>query len=589
MASIDWKFLEEEAKKRGIDPKIARGIVMQESGGKTDVKPRYEPHLGTSSWGPMQILETTARGMGFRGTTDELASPEVNIPLGLDYLASRRAAGIARGLSGSDLERWTVAAYNSGIPRRVTGAAQFQNQGYVDNVYKLAGLDQPVGGMGGGSAMGPEVIEQLMGRMNALGAYNPENLFQQPIQTAQDDERLAREQMNEALTQLGTTDEQLAQSLQQTPLSGPRMPVPEEQNPAMGFGAALAGNLASVFSGNPMFSEAALNQQEANRRRRDTAIEQNLLLERQDLQQRRGEILQNNIAKYEAAAEYYRDQDKHTKELEFKALAAKAQGELDNLNEQRGALKEWGKEYIQGKMSIDRTLAGLGLRYGIDGQVEPIPGVKPKGFTDLGDKLPKTEDVEKLITDLATTFGTMKNSLKDKARQSMQSQWVRLHVMPRQGDNASTVMERISSFALTPAGVPGRPEDEQAQRDALINAFILAYADIVPGAREAGVQLGLFAPEAKGEGGEGEGEGGGGANPPPAPKAVGNALSPEVQRAEERLRQLQELDESGVELPPRALEKAMEAVRKAKQKKAPAAPAPTVGFGGAPAQSTQGR
>jgi hypothetical protein len=53
---------------------------MTESGGNPKAV-RQEPRLNTASYGLGQILETTARGLGFQGTREELFYPEINIDL----------------------------------------------------------------------------------------------------------------------------------------------------------------------------------------------------------------------------------------------------------------------------------------------------------------------------------------------------------------------------------------------------------------------------------------------------------------------------------------------------------------------------
>jgi len=85
-----------------------------------DVVATWEPLAGEYSWGPMQILESTARQMGYAGATPDLNRPEVSIPLGVKYLRWI--------LDNKDARTFPelYSAYNSGKPAayRTPGAVQ---------------------------------------------------------------------------------------------------------------------------------------------------------------------------------------------------------------------------------------------------------------------------------------------------------------------------------------------------------------------------------------------------------------------------------------------------------------------------------
>jgi len=66
------------AQRYGVDPRLIYATIMTESAGNPNIS-RYEPHLRESSWGLGQILESTARSLGFRGTIEDLKNPEINI------------------------------------------------------------------------------------------------------------------------------------------------------------------------------------------------------------------------------------------------------------------------------------------------------------------------------------------------------------------------------------------------------------------------------------------------------------------------------------------------------------------------------
>jgi soluble lytic murein transglycosylase-like protein len=71
---------------------------------------RAEPRIGDASYGLMQLLSQTARGLGWSGDdADELFDPVLNIELGTKLLADLRAR------YGADFRR-IYSAYNSGRP-----------------------------------------------------------------------------------------------------------------------------------------------------------------------------------------------------------------------------------------------------------------------------------------------------------------------------------------------------------------------------------------------------------------------------------------------------------------------------------------
>jgi soluble lytic murein transglycosylase-like protein len=78
----------EEASLAGIPPDFADAIAEVESG-------YHSRAIGTAGEvGLMQVLPSTARMLGFEGTAEELAAPEVNIHYGVTYLAQAwRLAG----------------------------------------------------------------------------------------------------------------------------------------------------------------------------------------------------------------------------------------------------------------------------------------------------------------------------------------------------------------------------------------------------------------------------------------------------------------------------------------------------------------
>jgi soluble lytic murein transglycosylase-like protein len=82
-------LIAKEAAQQGLAPEIAEAIMAVESG--------FNPGAigGAGEIGLMQILPSTARMLGFTGSTSDLAIPETNIHFGVTYLAEawRRAGG----------------------------------------------------------------------------------------------------------------------------------------------------------------------------------------------------------------------------------------------------------------------------------------------------------------------------------------------------------------------------------------------------------------------------------------------------------------------------------------------------------------
>jgi hypothetical protein len=79
-------LIESTARKYNVDPDLVRAVIAQESGFKASAS-RTELLLGDASQGLMQITLGTAKGLGFKGTSSQLASPENSVEYGTKYLA----------------------------------------------------------------------------------------------------------------------------------------------------------------------------------------------------------------------------------------------------------------------------------------------------------------------------------------------------------------------------------------------------------------------------------------------------------------------------------------------------------------------
>jgi hypothetical protein len=97
---------------------LTKALIARESGWDPAAR-RDEPALGDASWGLMQVLLGTARGISPGITAAELRDPVTNIVIGTAYLRDR--------LRTYPILADAVSAYNAGRP---TSA----NQGYVDDV-----------------------------------------------------------------------------------------------------------------------------------------------------------------------------------------------------------------------------------------------------------------------------------------------------------------------------------------------------------------------------------------------------------------------------------------------------------------------
>ena len=101
-----------------------KGLIAQESQFNESAS-RYEKHLDTYSLGLMQILVTTAEGLGYNVKTENLADPDTNIKYGMKYFYQKFKQ--YRTYSSA------YASYNAGSVRR-NDSGKLVNQYYVDIV-----------------------------------------------------------------------------------------------------------------------------------------------------------------------------------------------------------------------------------------------------------------------------------------------------------------------------------------------------------------------------------------------------------------------------------------------------------------------
>jgi soluble lytic murein transglycosylase-like protein len=136
------------ASEMGVDQDLAVAICGQESNYNSSVV-RYEANwsylcdvekfsklLGISfqsefqlqkfSWGPMQVMGSVARELGYYGHLTELITPQNGL-----YYGVRKLSVLSMKYS-NQLD--VIASYNGGSPSKVGG--EYRNKNYVDSVKK---------------------------------------------------------------------------------------------------------------------------------------------------------------------------------------------------------------------------------------------------------------------------------------------------------------------------------------------------------------------------------------------------------------------------------------------------------------------
>ena len=90
----------------GVRVPLIKGVIGRESAFVPNAM-RGEPQIGDASYGLMQLLYSTARGLGYTGTPEGLFDPATNIHYGTQLLAQNLSR------TGGD-EASTISAYNGG-------------------------------------------------------------------------------------------------------------------------------------------------------------------------------------------------------------------------------------------------------------------------------------------------------------------------------------------------------------------------------------------------------------------------------------------------------------------------------------------
>lgn len=99
-------FVTAESFATGVPAIWIQAVILTESSGRADAY-RAEPRISDASYGLMQLLYRTAKGLGYDGTPEGLYDPQTNIHYGTKLLAQLRARY-------GDNPAAVYSAYNSG-------------------------------------------------------------------------------------------------------------------------------------------------------------------------------------------------------------------------------------------------------------------------------------------------------------------------------------------------------------------------------------------------------------------------------------------------------------------------------------------
>ncbi len=133
-----FDFLIKQAEKKyGVPMSLIKAVIAKESSFKSDAI-RQEPRIHDASRGLMQVLERTAKALGYKGKPEELLIPAVSINYGTKLLKQNLKIS-------KDNVKNAVSAYNAGFSRKRKGDGKRDkngrliNQDYVDDVYVYTG------------------------------------------------------------------------------------------------------------------------------------------------------------------------------------------------------------------------------------------------------------------------------------------------------------------------------------------------------------------------------------------------------------------------------------------------------------------
>lgn len=137
MTAYDALF-NQSATKWGVPKELLEAIAWTESSMNPKAY-RAEPRINDASYGLMQLLEKTARGLGFTGTKEQLYDPAINIDLG-----GKLSAQIIKRQGGLNLADF-YSEYNSGRSQLWKTSAQVATHvsNFLRNIAKVLNIELP--------------------------------------------------------------------------------------------------------------------------------------------------------------------------------------------------------------------------------------------------------------------------------------------------------------------------------------------------------------------------------------------------------------------------------------------------------------
>jgi hypothetical protein len=161
------------AEQEALDPALVCAVIEQESSWQTRAY-REEPAIKDASYGLMQVLGGTARGMGHTGPPEDLYEPTVGCRYGCDFLRQML------DLFGQDV-LLAVAAYNAGPTAVRANVVYHQERGelpteafqvayeHVLKVFRKVERYRPVARLSAAESLSDDQ-RQTLGLLSALGA-----------------------------------------------------------------------------------------------------------------------------------------------------------------------------------------------------------------------------------------------------------------------------------------------------------------------------------------------------------------------------------------------------------------------------------
>lgn len=155
------EYINASAARHAVPPELIAGVIASESAFNPRAY-RAEPQIGDASRGLMQLLERTARALGYEGAPEGLYDPRLNVELGTRLLRQNFNVARAAAPLATDHEIWTraLSAYNAGFSTVRPGdvkrdqGGQIINQPYIDRVRRWAARFSPAGPVLGALAVG---------------------------------------------------------------------------------------------------------------------------------------------------------------------------------------------------------------------------------------------------------------------------------------------------------------------------------------------------------------------------------------------------------------------------------------------------